>query len=59
MMRRLVVCFMVKFLPPVATHWIVSGSPSLNGPTGLTEDSCFPRSPSIRGMEGGTDFLKN
>ena len=41
--------------PPVATHWMVRGSPSLKGPTGRELDSCLPRSPRIRGVEGGTE----
>ena len=44
--------------PPVATHWMVRGSPSLNGPTGRELDSCLPLSPSMRGVEGGTEKKK-
>ena len=43
--------------PPVATHWMVRGSPSLKGPTATESDSCLPRSPRMRGREGGTDKI--
>ena len=33
---------------------MVNGSPSLKGPTGCEFDSCLPRSPRIRGVDGGT-----
>ena len=47
----------IYLLPPVATHWMVKGSPSLNGPTGREFDNCLPRSPRIRGVEGGTEII--
>ena len=34
---------------------MVRGSPSLKGPTGRELDSCLPRSPRIRGVDGGTE----